>query len=112
MAKYSMVVQSKAIDGKDAEYNTWYDNQHFGDICAIPGITGGRRLEQVMTVAGEPGLKYLAIYDVETDDIGGVMAEMGRRGAEGLMRFPTRSMHLHRSFGSTRSATDTSKRAG
>ena len=85
MAKYSMVVQSKAVDGKDAEYNEWYDNQHFGDICAIPGVTGGRRLEQVMTVAGEPGLKYLAIYDIETDDIGGVMAEMGRRGAEGLM---------------------------
>ncbi len=85
MTKYSMVVQSQAIDGKDAEYNAWYDNQHFGDICAIPGVTGGRRLEQVMTVAGEPGLKYLAIYDIETDDIGGVMAEMGRRGAEGLM---------------------------
>jgi len=85
MAKYNMVVQSKALDGKDAEYNEWYDNQHFGDICAIPGITGGRRLEQVMTVAGEPGFKYLAIYDIETDDIGAVMAEMGRRGAEGLM---------------------------
>jgi hypothetical protein len=85
MAKYSMVVQSKALDGKDAEYNEWYDKQHFGDICAIPGVTGGRRLEQVMTVAGEPGLKYLAIYDIETDDIGALMAEMGRRGAEGLM---------------------------
>jgi hypothetical protein len=80
-----MVVQSKAVDGKDAEYNEWYDSQHFGDICAIPGVTGGRRLEQVMTVAGEPGLKYLAIYDIETDDIGALMAEMGRRGAEGLM---------------------------
>ena len=68
MAKYSMVVQSKAVDGRDDDYNTWYDNQHFGDICAIPGVTGGRRLEQVMTVAGEPGLKYLAIYDIERSD--------------------------------------------
>lgn len=85
MGKYVMVVQSKAQEGRDADYNEWYDNQHFGDICAIPGVTGGRRLEQVMTVAGEPGLKYLAIYDIETDEIGGVMAEMGRRGAEGLM---------------------------
>ena len=85
MAKYSMVVQSKALDGKDAEYNEWYDNQHFGDICAIPGVTGGRRLEHAMTLSGEPGHKYLAIYDIETDDIGALMAEMGRRGAEGLM---------------------------
>ena len=85
MPKYAMVVQSQAVAGKDAEYNEWYDNQHFGDICAIPGITGGRRLEQAMTVMGPPGCKYLAIYDIETDDIGSVMAEMGRRGAEGLM---------------------------
>jgi hypothetical protein len=85
MAKYSMVVQSQAQPGRDEDYNAWYDDQHFSDICAIPGITGGRRLEQVMTVMGEPGLKYLALYDIETDNIESVMAEMGRRGAEGLM---------------------------
>ena len=85
MSKYSMVVQSQAVAGRDDDYNEWYDNQHFGDICALPGVTGGRRLEHVMTAMGEPGLKYLAIYDIETDDIGAVMAEMGRRGAEGLM---------------------------
>ena len=85
MAKYSMVVQSQAVAERDDDYNEWYDNQHFGDICALPGVTGGRRLEHAMTAMGEPGLKYLAIYDIETDDIGAVMAEMGRRGAEGLM---------------------------
>jgi hypothetical protein len=85
MAKYHMVVQSRAQPGRDDDYNTWYDNQHFGDICAIPGVTGGRRLEHAMTLSGEPGLNYLAIYDIETDDIGATMAEMGRRGAEGLM---------------------------
>ena len=85
MAKYSMVVQSQAVAGRDDDYNEWYDNQHFGDICALPGVTGGRRLEHAMTAMGEPGLKYLAIYDIETDDIGAVMAEMGRRGAEGQM---------------------------
>jgi len=85
MAKYNMVVQSKAVADRDDDYNHWYDSQHFHDICAIPGVTGGRRLEQTMTVAGEPGLKYLAIYDIETDDIGALMAEMGRRGAAGMM---------------------------
>ena len=85
MGKYVMVVQSKAQDGRDDDYNEWYDNQHFGDICAIPGVTGGRRLENVMTLAGEPGLQYLALYEIECDDIGAVMGEMGRRGAEGLM---------------------------
>ena len=85
MGNYTLVVFTNPVEGREDDYNEWYDNQHFGDICAIPGVTGGRRLEQVMTVAGEPGLKYLAIYDIETDDIGAVMGEMGRRGAEGLM---------------------------
>lgn len=85
MAKYNLVVQSQAKPGRDDDYNDWYDNQHFADICAIPGVTGGRRLEATPMLMGEPGLKYLAIYDVETDDPGGFMAEMGRRGAEGLM---------------------------
>ena len=34
---------------------------------------------------GEPGRKYLALYDIATDDPGAFMAEMGRRGAQGLM---------------------------
>lgn len=85
MAKYNLVVQSLAKPGRDDDYNDWYDNQHFADICAIPGVTGGRRLEATPMLKGEPGLKYLAIYDIETDDPGGFMAEMGRRAAEGLM---------------------------
>ena len=85
MGKYVMVVQSQAQPGRDDDYNDWYDNQHFGDICAIPGVTGGRRLQEAAVMMGEPGLKYLALYEIETDDVGAFMAEMGRRGAEGLM---------------------------
>ncbi len=85
MAKFCMVVQSQALPGRDDDYNDWYDNQHFGDICAIPGVTGGRRLTEAAVMMGEPGLKYLALYEIETDDVGSFMAEMGRRGAEGLM---------------------------
>lgn len=85
MGKYMLVVQSQAKPGRDADYNEWYDNRHFADICAIPGVTGGRRLEATPLLMGEPGLRYLALYDIETDDPAAFMAEMGRRGAEGLM---------------------------
>lgn len=85
MGKYMLVVQSEALAGRDDEYNDWYDNQHFQDICAIPGVTGGRRLEATPLLMGEPGRKYLALYDIATDDPGAFMAEMGRRGAQGLM---------------------------
>lgn len=85
MGKFVMVVQSQALPGRDDDYNDWYDNQHFHDICAIPGVTSGRRLEATPIAMGDPGLKYLALYEIEADDAGAFMAEMGRRGAEGLM---------------------------
>jgi len=83
MGKYVMVVQSNAVDGRDDEYNAWQDNFHFREICAIPGITGGRRLEATPIAMPSPGAKYLSLYEIETDDVGAVMAELGRRSAAG-----------------------------
>ena len=85
MAEYVMVVQSQALPGRDDDYNAWYDNQHFHDILAIPGVTGGRRYDAPIAMMGQPGLKYLAIYDLDIESPEAFMAEMGRRGAEGLM---------------------------
>jgi hypothetical protein len=91
MGKYVMVVQSRAKEGRDAEYNKWYDTTHLAQICAIPGVKSGRRFEATPISVGAPGLKYLAIYEIETDDPTSVMAEMGKRSAEGKMT-PTDSL--------------------
>ena len=85
MARYMMVVQSQAKNGCDDEYNEWYDTQHFTDITGIPGILGGRRLEASPVGLGAPMLPYLAIFDVEVDDPGTILAEMARRAAGGEM---------------------------
>jgi hypothetical protein len=86
MAKYVMVVQSQAQPGRDDEYNAWYDQVHFHDILALPGVTSGRRFEHAMTAMGRPGAPYLAIYEVETDDPAQVLAELGKRSADGTMQ--------------------------
>jgi hypothetical protein len=86
MAKYVMVAQSQALAGRDADYNTWYDNHHLSDICAVPGVKSGRRFELAMAPIGEPGLKYMAIFEVETDDPAKVMGEIGKRMADGTMK--------------------------
>ena len=85
MAEYVMVVQSQALPGRDDDYNAWYDNQHFHDICAIPGVKGGRRFDSPVAMLGQPGMTYLAIYDLDIESPEAFMAEMGRRMAEGLM---------------------------
>lgn len=83
MGKYIMAVQSKPVEGRDDEYNAWYDHTHFKDILALPGVTGGRRFNATPIAMGAPGLPYLAIFEVETDDPGALLQEMGRRASNG-----------------------------
>jgi hypothetical protein len=85
MAKYVMVVPSAAKPGRDDDYNAWYDSRHIHDICALPGVVSGRRFNADPASLSPVPAPYLAIYEIETDDINALLAEMGRRGAEGEM---------------------------
>ena len=86
MAKYLMVVPSSAKAGRDDDYNSWYDSTHLADICSLPGVTSGRRYDAQPDVSlAPPPARYLAIYEIETDDVAAVLAEMGRRAAGGEM---------------------------
>lgn len=84
MANYIMVVTSGAQPGQEEEYNTWYDNQHIHDICAVPGIGKGQRWDGIQEVSPNPlPAPYLAIYEIEADDPAEVLAEMMRRSQAG-----------------------------
>ena len=85
MAKYMMVVQSEAKDGRDDEYNHWYDGQHLADVLAIPGVTGGRRFDAMPGSVGARGMRYLAIYEIDSEDPHAVLAELEKRAADGTM---------------------------
>ena len=85
MDKYIMVAQSRAKVGRDDEYNDWYDSEHIHDICSLPGVKSARRYEATPLAIGGEGLRYLAIYEIESDDPGALFAEMGKRAAEGQM---------------------------
>src|SRR5262245_5624196 len=85
MGNYVMVVQSQAKPGQDDAYNAWYDGVHYADILAIPGVKSGRRFEATQVGLGTTMLPYLAIFEIETDEPGSVMAELGQRAAAGTM---------------------------
>lgn len=87
MAKFVMVVTSSAKDGRDDEYNAWYDNTHIHDICAIPGVVSGRRLDAVPVTPNPQPADYLAIYEIEidADNPGPVLQEMMKRSEAGEM---------------------------
>jgi len=85
VAKFLMVVTSSAKDGRDQEYNEWYDGTHIHEICAIPGVTSGRRYDAVpVTPNPQPG-GYLAIYEIEADSPEAVLGEMMKRAQAGEM---------------------------
>ena len=85
MASYILVVPSSAKPGEDVAYNAWYDEVHLGDVCAIPGIISGRRYEPDPASPSPAEANYLAIYQIETDDPGAVIAELVRRAGAGEM---------------------------
>lgn len=86
MPKFVMVATSGALAGREDEYNAWYDETHVHDILAIPGVQSARRFDAVPQSPNAPPAPYLAIYEIEADDISAVIAELGRRAMAGEIR--------------------------
>lgn len=85
MPKYKLVVLTRPIAGKENEYNDWYQNVHLNQVVAVDGCTGAQRYRLAHNLVKEDVLPYLAIYDMETDDLASVMAEMDRRAGTDRM---------------------------
>lgn len=84
VSKYLMVVTSGAKDGRDAEYNEWYDSTHIHDVCAVPGITSGQRWDAMPEASiNPPPAPYLAIYEIDADDPTSATGELMRRAQAG-----------------------------
>ena len=72
MKKYILTAFSLPVKGQEEEYNLWYDQVHFHDLLQIPGIKTAQRFRP-LSHPGMPENPFLAIYEIETDDIGAVM---------------------------------------
>jgi hypothetical protein len=79
MAIYRLIAFTDPVAGRDQEYNDWYNNVHLPDVVAIPGFVSAQRFVLKIATAGEIKNKYVAIYDMQTDDPAALMAEVGRR---------------------------------
>lgn len=67
------------------EYNEWYSSTHLTDVTTVPGFVGARRYRRVETAVGTgySAHGYLAIYELDTDDIDGALSELVRRSSDG-----------------------------
>lgn len=64
----------------EAEYHQWYDDTHLEEICEVEGITGARRYAP--TNGDGP---FVAIYELDTDDLDAVVDRLRELGASGTM---------------------------
>ncbi len=82
MPKGIMVVQSTPAEGRESEYNEWYSRTHIPQLLEIPGFVNARRYR--VSGDGQPAEhKYLAVYELDADDLAEPVAELRSRSASG-----------------------------
>ena len=68
MGKWLMLVETNCKEEtRDSEFNKWYDTIHIPDVLSSPGFKSAARY-LIKDPVRDKG-KYLAIYEIETDDI-------------------------------------------
>ena len=74
MEKWLLTVESNSSDpGREKELNDWYDNIHLPDILETPGFMRASRYENTNPSEGQG--KFLAMYEIETNDLAQTMAD-------------------------------------
>jgi hypothetical protein len=66
MPRPIMVVMTNAVEGRDEEFNRWYDDVHVRDVLAKGPFVSAERYRAAAAQPGaEPEYRYLAVYELE-----------------------------------------------
>jgi hypothetical protein len=85
MPKGIMLVQTRPSDpAREDEYNKWYAGTHIPEVLAVPGVTGVRRYK--LHGADGAGPAYLAIYELDAEDLADPVRALGARSASGQVQ--------------------------
>lgn len=82
------LVFTKPVEGREDEYNEWYDAVHLPDVAAVPGVRSAQRYElgpERRPEGVEPEFRYLAVYEIDGDPAV-VFPEITRRIESGEMK--------------------------
>lgn len=66
-------VLSNAVEGRDDEFNDWYDSTHVPDILALEGFVSAQRFRRSSALdrpgAPAPEFAYAAVYEIAGDPV-------------------------------------------
>ena len=65
---------------REEDYHKWYNDTHLAEICSVDGIVSARRFAP----ADGQG-PFIAIYELDCDDLDAVVPRLGELGASGKM---------------------------
>ena len=87
--KAVLVVLSNCTDpARENEFTDWYVNTHLPDVLETPGIVDAK-LFSLATPPTEGQGKFLAIYELDTDDVDSIQKSlnevMGKKREQGRM---------------------------
>jgi hypothetical protein len=85
MPRYKMIALTNPVAGRDDEFNDWYQNTHLREVCGFPGVLGAQRYKAAAPLQDSVKAQYLAIYDIETDDIRTTLGAMGQASQTGAL---------------------------
>ncbi len=73
MERWLLTVESNCADpSKEKEFNKWYDTVHLPDLLETPGFVRAMRYENTNPSEGQG--KFLAMYEIESDDMAQTLA--------------------------------------
>ena len=73
MEKWVYLVDTNCLEpSREKEYHEWYNQVHLPDVLETPGFKRATRYENSEPAEGQG--KFLAVYEVETEDIAQTMA--------------------------------------
>jgi len=86
MEKHLLLVFTRPVEGREEEFNAWYDGQHLRDVAGLPGIVSGQRYRfreaSRNSSLRAPELGYLAIYEVPAGQLETAKAALAETSAE------------------------------
>ena len=77
LKRYVFVVLTNPVSGQEPQYNDWYTNVHLPDLVKIPGIKSAQRFRVAPENADPGAYKYLALYEIETNNLAAVQKAIG-----------------------------------
>jgi hypothetical protein len=65
---------------REEEYHKWYNDTHLAEVVSVEGIVSARRFAPI-----DGNGPFIAIYELDCDDLDAVVARMRELGASGKM---------------------------